>query len=109
MRTTLHLSIACLLLAGCAHDSYTVAGGDPAAMPRTLQACKNQAITAYAHDQGSHGGAITGAVLGGAAGGIIGAALDSATRAPGAMQPGDINPMVERCMAQAGFIGTSEN
>lgn len=104
------LQLACLLaLTGCAHDNYTVAGGDPARMAPTLSGCKNQAIAAYIHDQGSHGGVITGAVLGGAVGGVIGAALDSTTRAPTGVQADDINPMIERCMAQSGFVGTSEN
>ena len=66
-------------------------------MSKALSGCQHEVLTQYAQGQ-SH----TGAILLGP----IGALLDADS---GAMKASDIDPAIERCMADKGYVGTSEN
>lgn len=94
-----------LILSACAHDSYT--GGDPQKYATDLSDCKRTAMHNYLQDR-SNGGAVVGGVLGGAVGGALGALVDDAA-GPNQIQPGDIKPMVESCMASHGYIANADN
>jgi uncharacterized protein YcfJ len=103
-----------VVLAGCAHDNYSVVAGGPGSQDRMnaeLKACKQQAIDAYfdSEKQQPHTGAAVGAVFGGAVGSALGAMADKSGENPKAMQTSDIDPMIEHCMADRGYSGTSEN
>lgn len=99
MRPLILLTFLSFPLASCAHDNYS--GGDPAQMQVTLNECKRQALHEHFEGQSS-----AGIIAGGLIGGAIGGALMGA--AEGSGEPG-INQLTERCMAERGYQGTSEN
>ena len=92
-------SAACLLLCACAHNDYSVAPGETpqVSMNDAIHDCSHKVLSDYAHGQ-----AHTGALLFGAAGAL--ADVDS-----GPMKAADIDPDIERCMKERGYVGTSEN
>jgi hypothetical protein len=95
---TIVAAAACLLLAGCANDQYAAVAGETAVpMSQALSGCKHDVLTRYAEGQ-SHIGAV---LLG-----PLGALLDVDS---GAMKASDIDPAIESCMADKGYVGTSEN
>ena len=99
------------VLSGCANDHYVVipgGAGSQAQMASTLHDCKDQTMHAYFSGQ-SHNGAVVGGVLGGAVGGAIGGAMDASNQPTDAIKLSDLNPMIERCMRERGYDGTSEN
>lgn len=94
------------LLTACANNNYAVIAGGPGSlteMGSVLRTCRYDSMQAVAQDQ-PHGGLLVGAVLGGAVGAVIGAAVDG----PGSPKP-DVNQLIEQCMRQRGYDGTSEN
>jgi hypothetical protein len=106
------LLVCVLCLLGCAHDSYTVIPGGPGSQDRLasdLRACKHQATDRYFKTR-SNTGAIIGGIFGGAIGGAIGGLADSSANGqnPDA-NLANIDPNVEACMKDRGYIGTSEN
>ena len=98
--------IALALLTACANNHYAViAGGpgSPAEMQPALSSCRYGSMQTVGQAQ-PHGGLLVGAVLGGAVGAVVGAAVDG----PGSPKP-DVNQLIEECMRQRGYDGTSEN
>ena len=92
---------ALFVLSACARDNYTVISNGPGSQERMaadLKSCKLAVLHQYA--QQSH------IVLGGAVGGVIGGALNSSNNT---MTPADIDPAIEQCMREKGYVGTSEN
>lgn len=86
-------------LTACANDQYVATTGNPSLLSQALSSCKSQVLHDYAQSRSRVNAA--GAIAGG-----LGALIaDDGT----AMQPGDINPAIERCMAARGFAGTSAN
>lgn len=99
------LFIPAIFLAGCANDRYSATTGDPAQLRMTLDTCKHSVLTAYIH---ANPPGISGA--GGAIGGAISGLVAASTRpAVPHISLSEINPRIERCMADAGYVGTSEN
>lgn len=109
-------------ISACANDNYIASSGDPARMKLALTDCKHQATDAYIKStskQNAMNGVFGGIAGGLAAGGsvLIAAALGATAVVTAAaiprdqepMKSSDIDPMIERCMATKGYIGTSEN
>lgn len=90
--------VCCVLLAGCANDRYAATTGDPVQMKATLSDCKYAALKAY-NDGHSH----LAPIVGGLAAGLL-AINDKQT-----VTLDDINPMIEGCMRDHGYVGTSSN
>lgn len=83
------------LLSGCAHDSYAVSSGISSQMSKTLYNCKVAAASDSIRDRS----AAAGGAIAGAAGGFLIGIASSSDDSP--------NRQVERCMAEHGYIGTS--
>ncbi len=103
---------ATFALVGCANDNYRVVEGgpgSPASLKSDLHDCKNTVIAKFQSEQPTHYNAAMGAVVGGAFGAALGGELDASTQKTDYMKPGEIDPAIERCMADKGYSGTSEN
>ena len=98
--------LALLLLSACANNRYTVIAGGPGSqtdMQSALSDCRYASMQQAAAAQ-NHGALFVGAVLGGMAGAVAGSLID------GPAQPHvDVNQLIEACMRDRGYDGTSEN
>jgi hypothetical protein len=114
-----------MLLSGCANDQYTVNSIGPGSTQRLasdLHDCKIDVLHRYTHSHatevfvGAALGGIGGAAVGGgvaagaASGAIAGTAVSVAdTSGDQPIPTSQVNPMVEQCMLDKGYTGTSEN
>lgn len=99
---------AVLAVAGCANDRYVADVGNKASvgqMKTDLSDCKNLVLHQYAHQQSGIGAAAAGGLGGVVAGAVVGLVSTQT----GIMRASDIDPAIERCMAERGYTGTSEN
>jgi len=111
------LMFATLMVTGCAHDNYSasshVASKDETAS--AVRSCKRDIMQSYAVSAPSnHNGALIGAVLGGLMGGALGGAIGggagaAADQANGVDRYSNIDQDMERCMADKGYVGTSDD
>jgi hypothetical protein len=102
MRSLIIVAYAALVVSACARDNYTViegGQGSQAAMAADLKDCKHQAVEK--HFQGRP---MMGAP---AAIGPVGPFIDAATTEPNPNRDVPINRLVEDCMRQKGYEGTS--
>lgn len=101
-----------LLLAGCAYNHYDVtpgSGADPTTMNVALGSCEKEAMSLYEKSQRENyslANLVVGAFAGGAIGGFATGALSSEQ---GQMKASDIDPYIQKCMADKGYTGESEN
>ena len=105
-----HLSalLITLAVAGCANDRYVADPGNAASadqMKSDLSDCKSIVRHQYVHQQSGIGAAAAG----GFGGVIAGAVVGLVSTQSGEMRASDIDPAIERCMAERGYTGTSEN
>lgn len=95
-----------IILAGCAHDDYSSVSGDPLAMNVALHNCRHEASLDYlgsvAHD-------VPGVIASGLVGGAIGGAIYGATTAHNPSKTNELDSAIEKCMADKGYLGKSEN
>jgi hypothetical protein len=101
MNTHIFVLIAPLVfLSGCANDNYSVIAngrGSQQQMAGDLKACKISVVNEYESGH-SHLAPLLGAI-----GGAVAPDDDNA------MKLSDMNPAIEKCMREHGYVGTSEN
>lgn len=86
-------------LGACARDVYqAMPGHNSSSMAVALRGCKETALKAYFDGKDYRASILGGVVLG---------PLGSALMDNGKMSADDINPMVEKCMSDNGFVGQS--
>lgn len=105
-----HVSAAlfAFVLSGCANDRYVADPGNTASVAQLksdLSDCKSMVRHQYAHQQSGLGAAAAGGLGGVVAGALVGLVNTQ----DGQMRASDIDPAIERCMADRGYTGTSEN
>ena len=113
MKLIATVMIVALVVTGCAHDNYTVVAGgmgSSSQLSSDLHNCKHAAAELYAPRQTPGNG--IGILIGGVVGGAIGGAAAAGVLAAGNSAPGvakNIDAGIERCMADRGYAGTSDD
>lgn len=104
------------MMAGCAHDNYSPASGTGSKdeTASAVRSCKREVMHSYEVSQPVNSGAIVGAVLGGLMGGMLGGAIGggagaAADQSSGGDRYSNIDQDMERCMADKGYVGTSDD